>query len=421
MKDYGLVNVHLEPWEVPEGWERGSATARLVEPDNGVRLILASEAWYPGTNGKVQGDVVALKATTIKDLDTYKGKLKGAIVLSRPPAKLRPVAELDKGDLFSRFYGGGKGKGKPFDKTNFEEMRAFQRELSEFLRREGVAVLLHDSGKHHTLLTMAGNWAGKDRPSATNRVPTAFMAHEHYAMLYRLATRPAPARTRLEVEITNRFVPGPIAAFNTVGEIRGSDRPEEVVVVGAHLDSWDLGQGSLDNGTGSIVVLETARILAGCGTPPRRTIRFILFTGEEQGLHGSKAYVTQHKSELDKVSACLVHDTGTGRVIGLGWMGRPALRPLLEAELGSLKQLGVTDLGARGFGGSDHMSFDSAGVPGCIFRQEIAGYGFAHHSQADTLSMAREADLVQGAQVMAVAAMRLANRDQMLPRERAKK
>jgi Zn-dependent M28 family amino/carboxypeptidase len=244
------------------------------------------------------------------------------------------------------------------------------------------------------------------------------VAHDHYEMLYRLATRPEPAKTRLEVEVTNKFIPGPIAVYNTVGEIRGKEKPDEFVIVGAHLDSWDLGQGTLDNGTGTCVVLETARILKKAGVTPKRTIRFVLFTGEEQGLHGSRQYVLKHKEEMARTSAAIVHDTGTGKVVGLGWLGRPALKPILERELVSLKQLGVEDVHARGFGGSDHMSFDSAGVPGCIFKQEVAGYRFGHHSQADTLTLAREADLIQGAQVMAITALRLANLDQLLPRDK---
>jgi hypothetical protein len=420
MKAYGLVNIHLEPWSLPEGWERGTASGRIIEPDNGLRLTLASMGWYPSTPGTVQGEVVALQAKTLADVEPYKGKLKNAIVLSRPPAKLVPLSEIEKPGSFrpGQPFGPGKDKGPT---VPLEELRAFQRKLGEFLQKEGVAVLLHDAGKHHGLLYTTGSWFGTDRPSASNRLPTAYVAHEHYALLWRLATRPAPARTRVEISLTNRFIPGPIAVSNTVGEIRGRDKPEEIVVVGAHLDSWDLGQGTLDNGTGTTVVLETARILAACGTAPRRTIRFILFTGEEQGLHGSKAYVEQHKGELERISACLVHDTGTGKVVGLGWLGRPALTPILEAELAALKEIGVSDLNARGFGGSDHMSFDRAGVPGCIFRQEVAGYRFGHHSQADTLTLAREADLVQGAQVMAITAMRLANLDRLLPRDKAAK
>src|SRR5207302_5992732 len=141
---------------------------------------------------------------------------------------------------------------------------------------------------------------------------TLDVAHTQYESLYRLASPPAPARTRIELDVSNQFVPGPLQVFNTIGEIRGSEKPEECVVVGAHLDSWDLGQGATDNGTGSSVVLETARILVKSGIKPRRTIRFCLFSGEEQGLYGSKAYVAKHKDEMAKTSMALVHDTGTG-------------------------------------------------------------------------------------------------------------
>lgn len=411
MNEFGLTNVRLEPWSIPEGWQRGQAAGRILEPDNGRILALASYAWYPGTPGKVQGDVVIIQAKTIKDLDAYKGKLKNAIVLSGPPTKLTPWNEIEKpgASIF-----GFKKKGEPAN----EEVAAFQKARDEMLRSEGVGVLLRDAGKHFGLLFTTGGWAGKDRISATNRLPTAAVAHEHYELLYRLAKRPQPAVTRAEIEMSNTFMPGPIAVYNTIGEIKGSEHPDEYVIVGAHLDSWDLGQGTLDNGTGSMVVLETARLLAGCGVAPKRTIRFVLFTGEEQGLHGSKAYIQQHKEELAKTSAALVHDTGTGKVIGLGWFGRPVLKSLLESELTALNDLGVADVHNRAGGGSDHVTFDQAGVPGCMMRQEIAGYRFGHHSQADTLTLAREADLIQGAQVMAVTAMRIANLEKLLPRER---
>jgi carboxypeptidase Q len=414
MTDYGLTNVHLEPWSMPEGWLRGSAYARLVEPDNGRTITLASMAWYPGTKGKVTGDVVYLTAKNSKDLEAFKGKLKGAIVMTNPPAKLTPYAEIEKpaaNKANFEFKGGGK-KGSPEGEANFAKTR------SEFLVKEGVAALLTDSAKHFDLLNMTGSWTGTDRPSASNRLPTAFVSSDHYAMLYRLAIRPQPAVTRMEIEMTNTFVPGPIAVYNVVGEIKGKEKPDECVIIGAHLDSWDLGQGSLDNGTGTCVTLEAARLLASSGVQPRRSIRFILFTGEEQGLHGSKAYCKQHKDELAKISAALVHDTGTGKVIGLGWFGRTALKPILDREFVSLKPLGVADFQRRAGGGSDHASFDQAGVPGCMMVQEVAGYRFAHHSQADTVSMAREPDLIQGAQVVSVMAMRIANLDELLPRDK---
>ncbi len=414
MTSYGLSNVHQEAWSLPEGWERGPARARVLEPDTGAELSIASAAWTPGTKGKVQGDVVILNASTLKELQSYKGKLKGAVVLPRPPTKVLPLEDIDK--PFGR-VGSGAAPGKPFQRFG-EEARAFAREMSGFFEREGVAAVFTDSGKPLGLLDMGGPMMGADRPSAADRVPRAFVAHNHYEMLYRLASRPAPARTRVELEIQNTFVPGPVAVNNTVGEIRGGDKGDEVVVVGAHLDSWDLGQGATDNGSGSAVVLEAARALAKSGVRPRRTIRFVLFTGEEQGLLGSKAYVEKHKDEMPRISACLVDDTGVGKIVGIDARHRPALQPLLAKELVSLKDLGLTTFDNPFISGSDHASFDRVGVPGLMFRQEIAGYRLSHHSQADTLDRATEASLIQGAQVMAVTALRIANFDGLLPRER---
>jgi hypothetical protein len=447
MKAYGLSNVHQEAWELPVGWERGTASARILEPDNGRSLTVASLAWAPGTNGKVVGDVVVLKARTPQELKAYEGKLKGAIVLRGDPANVRPITDM------SSFFGrplrmpradedpaapaGGDRPGTPpdrtaapdrpgqpagrpgaFDTRGLAEMMRFRREMADFLRKEGAAVMLVDSSKPHGLLDMTGGWRGDDRAGAPDPLPTLFVTHDHYALLHRLATRPEPARTRVEVEITNKFLPGPLVAYNTVGELRGSDKPDEFVVVGAHLDSWDLGQGTTDNGTGTCVVLETARLLAKCGAPLRRTVRFVLFTGEEEGLHGSRAYVRQHKDDMAHTSAAVVHDTGTGRVVGVTLQGHEASKPILEAELASLKAVGVEDISLRSMGGSDHMSFEGAGVPGFMFRQDPAEYRLTHHSQSDTLDKAREPDLIQGAEVMAVVAARLANRAEMLPRDK---
>lgn len=432
MRSYGLTNVALEGYTIPMGWERGIATGRIIEPNNGRTLSLAALGWTPGTHGKIEGEVLIVTARTTADLAVLKGKLKNAIILRGPPSNIRPLSDMsfplgrEGPPPGSRGIPGGRegappGPGATPDGRGgrgFGQGPSFRRELTEFLRSEGAAAVLQDAGKPHGLLTAGGGWQGLDRPSASDPLPSLFVAHEHYALLHRLASRPAPARTRAEIEVSNKIIPGPIAVYNTVGEIRGSEKPDEYVVLGAHLDSWDLAQGTTDNGTGSMVVLEAARILARCGTPPKRTIRFVLFTGEEQGLHGSKAYVKQHKEELERVSMCLAHDTGTGRVIGVGLQGREVLKPLMEAELASLKEVGVTEINLRSMGGTDHVSFEQAGVPGFALRQDMAEYRFTHHSQSDTLDKAREADLIQGAQVMAVAAMRVANLPTLLPREK---
>jgi carboxypeptidase Q len=426
MRSYGLSNVHLEGWTIPIGWERGPASLRIIEPSNGRSLTVAAMGWTPGTKGRIKGDVVVLKARNAAELAPYKGKLKNAVVLRGEPAKILPVTAVGFGSERRRLSANEKGDKKGEGKAEAPPRRpergypsmAFRRELTEFLRNEGAAVVLMDAGKPHGLLNMTGAWRGDDRVSGGEPLPSLFVAHEHYALLYRLATRPAPARTRVEVEVENKFIPGPIAVYNTVGEIRGAEKPDEFVVLGAHLDSWDLGQGTTDNGTGSCVVLEAARVLAKCGVRPKRTIRFVLFTGEEQGLHGSKEYVKRHKDEMPKTSMTLVHDTGTGRVVGIGLQGRASIKPILEKELVSLKELGVTEIDLRGMGGTDHLSFERVNVPGFAVRQDPADYRFSHHSQSDTLDKAREPDLIQGAQVMAIAALRVANLPELLPRDK---
>ena len=426
MKSYGLSNAHLEAWSIPVGWERGTATARIIDPDNGRSISMAAAGWSPGTNGKIVGDVVILTARTTADLNAMKGKLKNAIVLRGAPSNVPPI-----GSPPSQMFGGGQRQGGQRQgaaasgqrqgggqRGNMEQMMSFRRELAEFLSKEGAAAVLSDSGKPQGLLVTTGQWRGTDRANSAEPVPALFVAHEHYALLHRLASRPAPAKTRIEIEVTNKFVPGPIAVYNTVGEIRGSEKPDEVVILGAHLDSWDLAQGTTDNGTGSCIVLEAARIISKSGIKPRRTIRFVLFTGEEQGLFGSKEYCKQHKEELAKVSLCLVHDTGTGRVTGIGVQGRDVIKPILEKELVSLKEIGVTDINLRGMGGSDHASFEQAGVPGFAVQQDMSEYFLTHHTQTDTLDKAHEPELIQGVQVMAVTALRVANLPMLLPRDK---
>jgi hypothetical protein len=419
MKSYGLENVHLEPYEIPVGWERGTATARMVEPEGGQRLLVASLGWTPGTNGKVVGDVVIFKATKKEELAQYKGKLKNAIILRGAPRFVAPIvaAGTPQPPGGEGPFGGRPGN-RQFGNRDFGAMRQFAQEVTDFFKAEGVAAIFQDSAKPQGLLVTTGSWRGRERAAPQESIPTLYVAHEHYAMLYRLASRKENAKTRIELEVTNKFIPGPITVYNTVGEIKGSDKPDEFVVVGAHLDSWDLAQGTTDNGTGSCITLETARIIAKCGVKPKRTIRFILFTGEEQGLFGSKAYCDRHKDELAKCSMALVHDTGTAIVNGIYLQGRDVLKPILEKELESLKEIGLKNFNVRSMNGTDHASFDRAGVPGFACQQDMTDYRLTHHTQTDTLDKANEPNLIQGAQVMAVAAMRVANLDKLLPREK---
>ncbi len=451
MKEYGLANVRLEPWEIPVGWERGPATMTL----NGRPLAIASRGWSPGTKGKVTGPVVVADIRTKADLAKYKGKLKNAVLLRGIPAKVAPITDMTYGPSAPKDGDKDKAKGpgerakrkeqrkadldppappaKKDDvkkdtppgsegppKQTFEELRAFVREVNDFYASEGVAAVVSDTGKPHGLLMTSGGWREGDRATPQEPLPGLFMAHENYALLYRLATNKGGPPPQVTLEVMNTFVPGPVTVFNTVGEITGKDKPDEVVVVGAHLDSWDLATGTTDNGTGSSVVLEVARTLAklaAAGDRPSRTIRFVLFTGEEQGLYGSRRYCEKHEKELPKHSMALVHDTGTGRVVGFGLQGRADVQKVLEPELATLKELdGWRGLDLGSLNGTDHQSFERFNVPGFACRQDMDEYRLTHHTQSDTFDKAKEPNLVQGAQVIALTALRVANLPELLPR-----
>jgi carboxypeptidase Q len=227
----------------------------------------------------------------------------------------------------------------------------------------------------------------------------------------------------VEVNIEGKLSGKPVEVYNTVAEIPGGEKPDEVVIIGGHLDSWDLGTGATDNGSGSMAVLAAARALQKAGVKPKRTIRFVLFTGEEQGLNGSRAYVKAHQAELGKISGVLVHDSGTGKVLTVGLMGNYAVREMIDHALyplGRAKEVGLAEPTLRTEGGSDHVPFDEAGVPGFWCVQDPVDYDKTHHSQADTIERVRWDDLTEGAQVLAVFAYNVAQLPEMLPRKPAK-
>ena len=406
MKEYGLENVHLESYNIPLAWERIKCEVKVVEP-NGMDLIACSQPWTPGIKGTVTGPVIFMDGNDEEAWAKYKGKLKGAIVLLSKPMEVQehPSRSLP-GDFWSRKGIGGT------DETANPQTRLALTAREQFMKHEGVVAILQDSFVPQTLLAITGSWnkAGVQPP-----FPRIYFAHEHYSMLYRLSLRQRPAKISLKVE--NRWTKGPVAVYNTVGEIKGTEKPEEIVLCGAHLDSWDLAQGAVDNGTGSMVVLEAARLIKVMGLKPKRTIRFVLFSGEEQGLHGSANYVEQHLSEMEKISGVFVHDTGTGRVTGIGLHGSTQVQPIFEDEFSPLKELGVNRYVVPQMGGTDHASFYPKGVPSFWFVQDSADYSLMHHTQSDTFDKAIKGDLVQGATVMAICAVTSANRAAMLPRK----
>ena len=413
---YGLDDAHLEAWTIAHAWSRGTARGRIVSPA-GHPLTMASLGWSPGTNGAVRGAVKYIKADRIEDLAQYKGKLKGAILITSEPTPFPPPYEPPPNPLLVPFEepyilrppANVPGQPPPPRPAYFR----FLREALKFFRQEGALGVLLDSSKEDALLNMTGIGG---RSYEIGALPVAFITSENYQLIWRLMKR---GPVEVEMETTNSFSDKPVDVYNTVAEIRGTEKPDEIVILGAHLDSWDLGTGSTDNGTGSMVVLEAARALKKLGLSPKRTIRFVLFTGEEQGMNGSRAYVEAHKEELPKISAALIHDTGTGRVLSIGLMANYQDREIMDRVVAPLREIGLLESSQRSLDGSDHASFDKAGVPGFFAIQDPVDYNRTHHSQSDTFDRARGDDLVQGAQVLAAWAYNVAQLPELLPHKPA--
>ena len=409
-REYGLSNVYLEPWTIAHSWARGTARARIVTPTEHP-LTIAAAGWSPSTAGVVRGPVVYFDAKTKEDFEKFRGKLKGAMVIYQEPASLSPPKPEDQNAEFIRpMQAPPSVKGQPPAPSPFAVFQEVARARSEFFKQEGVAVVLRDSNKPHGLLNMAGIGGEKFDIGV---IPTAFITGEGYRMLFRMRKH---GRVEVEIEMTNSFGDKPMDVYNTVAEIRGSEKPDEAVILGAHLDSWDLGTGSTDNGTGSMAVLEAARALARLNLKPKRTIRFVLFAGEEQGLVGSVKYVDAHKDELEKISAVLVHDTGTGRALTLGLHDNYQDREIVDQVLAPLKELKLLEPTMRRSFGTDHASFDDVGVPGFFVVQDGAEYNQTHHSQSDTFDKVWKDELNQGAQVLAAWAYNTAQLPTLLPR-----
>ena len=408
--EYGLTNVHLEPWTVARPWTRGTARARITAPAEH-SLTIASAAWSPGTPGTVHGAVEYFDAKEKKDFAKFHGKLKGAIVIYQEPASLSPPQPVDPYRAFTRPMQKPPARiGELPEGDPYEAFLQAEKDRDNFWKEEGVAAVLRDSAKPQGLLNMTDISLSR---YAEGLVPTAFMTGEGYRMIWRLMKH---GPVTVEIEMTNTFGNKPVEVYNTVADLRGSEKPDEMVIIGGHLDSWDLATGSTDNGTGSMAVLEAARALSKLKLKPKRTIRFVLFAGEEQGLYGSEEYVKAHQNELEKISAVLVHDTGTGRVRTIGMHDNYQDRELIDQVLTPLPELKLLEPSMARSYGTDHLSFDEVGIPGFFCMQDPAEYRLTHHSQTDTFDKVWKDDLNQGAQVLATFAYNTAQLPALLPR-----
>src|SRR6202521_2234218 len=409
-RKYGLTNVHLEPWTIAHSWTRGTTRARIVKPAEHP-LTIAAAGWSPGTGGTLHAPVVYFDAKKKEEFEKFRGKLKGAVVIFQEPTSLSPPKPEDsRGEYVRAMQAPPPMKGEPPAPSPYALLQEAAKARTAFFKQEGVAAVLRDSNKPHALLniTVAGG-----EKLEIGAIPTTFVTGEGYRMLFRMLKH---GPVEVELDMTNSFSEKPVEVYNTVAEIRGSEKPDEVVILGAHLDSWDLATGSTDNGTGSMAMREAARWLAKLNLKPKRTLRFVLFTGEEEGLVGSAKYVDAHKDELEKISAVLVHDTGTGRVLTLGLHDNYQDREIVDQVLAPLKELKLLEPTMRRTFGTDHASFDEVGVPGFFVVQDSAEYNQTHHSQSDTFDKVWKDDLNQGAQVLAAWAYNTAQLPAMLPR-----
>ncbi len=462
----GLENAHLEDWgEFGLGWQQLNTWARMTVPDTAV-LIVQATPWSPSTPGPVTGDVVYVSIQTEADFDKYKGKLTGKVVLF---GEMRPVPPVDKA-LFERYtdqeleelaslpVSDGGGSVPPAMqarlRTYMERARLIDK-IAQFFADEKAAAVIEPSrdgknggGSGGTIFDDNGATIGRTPYIAGKdvKVPVVVAAIESYGRLYRLTEAHAPVSVEINVE--TKFTGEHEHGFDTVAEIPGTDPKlkEQVVMVGGHLDSWIAGTGATDNGAGTIVAMEAVRILKTLGVKPRRTIRIALWTGEEQGIFGSRGYCRDHfgsaklsdapdqkalpeymrrasgplelKPEQKLISGYFNVDNGSGKIRGIYTQGNAAIAPIFAQWMAPLKDLGVTTITNRNTGGTDHLSFDAVGIPGFQFIQDDLDYeSRTHHSNEDTYERLQPADLKQIATVEAIFLYNAAQRDQMLPRK----
>jgi len=456
----GCSNAHLEDWgEFGMSWEQENTWVRMAAPDKAV-FIAQAAPWSPATRGAVSARAVWTDIKEEKDFDAYKGKLSGKIVLL---GEMREVKPVDK-PLFTRYDDAELKKLEqyPIRPTNFQaflqrylKRMEFQQKLGQFLANEGaLAVILpsrdgeNGGGSGGTIFVDNGSGFGP-RPyerEQMNPLPIAVMAIENYGRAYRLLKANVPVT--LEINIDTKFEGEHEHGFDTVAEILGNDPKlrDEVVMLGGHLDSWAAAAGATDNGAGSVVAMEVMRVLNALHVKPRRTIRIALWTGEEQGLLGSRGYVDQHfghiprstepdqlklsermrkvsgpiqvKPEQEKLSGYFNVDNGSGKIRGIFLQGNAAVGPIFAQWMAPLKDVGVSALTLQNTGGTDHLSFDAVGIPGFQFVQDPLDYDTrTHHSNMDTYERLQAEDLAQAAFVEAIFVYNTAMRDQMLPRK----
>jgi hypothetical protein len=456
MKKWGLQNVALEPWtdqtRFPRGWVNEKFYLAAVAPQ-AFPMTAMSQAWTPGTSGLIRGEAVLVTSTDPDEIRKLSGTLKGKFVMTSVPPEVAaywtPQAQrysLEQLDAMENApnvpelglaapnagRGGGRGGaaagGAPFNRN-------------EFFLKEGVAGLLTTNSRGHGLFLIGGS--AQSNPDTT--LPSIAVAAEHYGRIARMLQKNIPVT--LEADIKNTYTPNP-TMFNVVAEIPGTDKADEIVMLGAHFDSWHASTGATDNAAGSAAMMEAMRILKASGVRLRRTVRLGLWNGEEQGLIGSRDYVAAHfaargtpppapagavpgrggrggaqgplelKPAHAKFAGYFNIDNGTGAIRGVYQQGNLAVAPIFRAWIEPLRDLGITHLTPRNTGGTDHQSFDGVGLPGFQFIQDSVEYNtVTHHYNMDSYERLQPEDMRRNATIAAAFAFLTANRDELLPRK----
>lgn len=452
LESWGVQNVHFDTWEEDfgRGWQLKKFSLQNIGPVY-FPVIAYPKAWTPGVKGTVSAEAVYLDIKKEEDLNQYKGKLKGKIVLFSLPTPVKPgfkpdatrlndstLLQMANADISESF--GGRRFQAPTEPQRLAYLKW------DLCQKEGAVAVLEASSSARledgTLTVSAATIPYPAETPFSKRVsaykanapkilPQVVVAAEHYNRMVRQIQK--GQTVKLELALETEFTPS-APGYNVIGEIPGSDLKDEVVMIGAHLDSWHSGTGTTDNAAGSAVMMEAMRILKSLGVTPKRTIRIALWGGEEQGLLGSRSYVKrtygermdkaypydsiQLKPGAEKFSVYLNMDNGTGKFRGVYLQGNNNVEPVFRSWLKPFNKMGASTLTLQNTGGTDHLSFDAIGLPGFQFIQDPIEYGTrTHHTSMDLYDKAVEPDLKHNATMIAAFAWLAANRDALIPRK----
>ena len=457
LNGWGLANVQKSTWgPFGRGWVNDRVVVSEVAPLTG-SIPAFARAWTPGTNGQVTSDVLLVVIDREEDFKQWEGKLAGRIILTQNPPNVpalftpigrryteqelreldsqpvpapRPVTEPPPAQTPAAATPPATSPTAPSTNPSAAPPATppapFATRRMRFFAQQGVAAIIEPGNgrSDHGASLVAGPSANRDvkEPAVP---PQVVMATEHYNRLARLLLR--KQRVALEVNVQNRFLDDTLDSFNIVAEIPGTDKADEIVMLGAHFDSWHSGTGATDNAAGSAVMMEAMRILKKTGLRMRRTVRLALWTGEEQGLLGSAAYVKDQFADRDTMALKPAHgkfsgyfnmDNGTGAIRGIYLQGNEAIRPVFERWMQPFRDLGMTTLTIRNTRGTDHTSFDDVGLPGFQFVQDPIEYNaHTHHTNMDVFDRLQSEDLMKNAVIIASFVYHTANRDTLLPRK----